>query len=37
MNIKAAVHPLWAGFIDLMRGIFAIEIGFYLYYSLIMP
>ncbi len=37
MNTKVAVHPLRDGFVDLLRGIFAIEIGFYLYYCLVMP
>jgi len=27
-------HPLWAGFLDLVRSIFAIEIGLYLFYCL---
>jgi hypothetical protein len=30
------LNPLWAGFLDLVRSIFVIEIGFYLYYSLVM-
>ncbi len=31
-----ASNPLWKGFMDLVRSIFVIEVGVYLYYSLIM-
>lgn len=28
-------NPLWTSFLDLLRSLFVIEIGFYLFYSLI--
>jgi hypothetical protein len=36
MKRNDTLNPLWAGFLDLVRSIFFIEIGFYLYYSLAM-
>jgi len=30
------LNPLWEGFLDLLRGIFAVEIGLYLFYNLVM-
>jgi hypothetical protein len=30
------MHPLWTGFLELVQSILVIEIGFYLYYSLVM-
>jgi hypothetical protein len=37
MKRDNALNPLWEGFLDLVRGIFAAEIGFYLFYNLLMP
>jgi hypothetical protein len=34
MKDKDTINPMWAGFLDLVRSIFAIEIAVYLYYSL---
>jgi hypothetical protein len=36
MKSNETLNPLWAGFLELVRSIFVIEIGFYLYYSLVM-
>ena len=36
MKRNDTMNPLWTGFLDLVRSIFVIEIGFYLYYSLVM-
>jgi hypothetical protein len=36
MKRNNTLNPLWAGFLDLVQGIFAAEIGFYLFYNLIM-
>jgi hypothetical protein len=36
MKRNDTLNPLWAGFLDLVRSIFVIEIGLYLYYSLVM-
>jgi hypothetical protein len=36
MKSNDNLHPLWEGFLDLVRSICAIEIGIYLYYSLVM-
>ena len=36
MERDTRLNPLWAGFLDLVRGVFAVEIGFYLFYNLIM-
>ena len=30
------LNPLWAGFLDMVKGIFAVEISFYLFYNLVM-
>jgi len=37
MKRNVTLSPLWEGFLDLLRGIFAVEIGVYLYYFLVMP
>ena len=34
MKRNDTLNPLWEGFLDLLRNIFVIEIGVYLYYSL---
>ena len=36
MKRNDTLSPLWEGFLDLLRGIFAVEIGVYLFYSLVM-
>lgn len=36
MKRDTELNPLWAGFLDLVRGVFAAEIGFYLFYNLVM-
>lgn len=36
MKRNDTLNPLWAGFLDLVKSIFAVEIGFYLYYCLVM-
>ena len=36
MKSNDTTNPLWAGFIDLVRSIFVIEIGLYILYSLVM-
>jgi hypothetical protein len=35
MKKNDTLNPLWAGLLDLLRSIFVIEIGVYLYYSLV--
>jgi hypothetical protein len=35
MKRNDTLNPLWAGFLDLVRKIFIIEIGIYLFYSLV--
>jgi len=35
MNRNDTSNPLWAGFLELVRSIFVIEIGLYLFYSLV--
>jgi len=36
MKKNDTLNPLWEGFLDLLRGIFAVEIGLYIFYSLVM-
>ena len=36
MKRNFTLNPLWEGFLDLVRSIFVVEIGVYLYYTLVM-
>jgi hypothetical protein len=36
MKRDNTLNPLWAGFLELVRSIFVIEIGLYIFYSLVM-
>ena len=36
MKRNDTLNPLWAGFLDLIKSIFVIEIGLYIFYSLVM-
>ena len=35
MKRNDTLNPIWTGFLDLLRSIFVIEIGVFLYYSLV--
>lgn len=37
MKKNESLHPLWTGFRDLLRSIFAVEIGLYLLHSVVIP
>ena len=36
MKRNNTLNPVWKGLLDLIRSIFVIEIGVYLYYTLVM-
>jgi len=36
MKRNDTLNPLWAGFLDLIKSIFVIEIGLYIFFSLVM-
>jgi hypothetical protein len=35
MKKNDTLNPLWAGFLDMIQGIFVIEIGVYFYYMVL--
>jgi hypothetical protein len=36
MKRNDTLNPLWEGFLDLIKSIFVIEIGLYIFFSLVM-